>query len=598
MTTLLVEDEAIIAAAETAALQRHGFDVVHARSGEEALEVVQSTADVSLILMDIDLGSGIDGTEAARRILAQREVPIVFLTSHSEPEFVDRVAGISGYGYVLKDSGGFVLVETIRMAMRLFEARMRLKRENEDHHRTAQRLAERNTFIETVLDNLPIGLAVNYIDAGTATYMNRQFEAIYGWPKDVLTDIGRFFDAVYPDPGYRDEIKSRVLADIASGDPRRMVWDDVVTITQDGEQRIVRAQNIPIPEQNVMISTVQNQTQQKHIEEALRESEQTYRFLVDSLHEGIMQIDGDGVIVFVNTRMAEMLGYTPADMVGRNFLEFMDERGQEIARKAVARRRAGVVEQMEAEFRCRNGRPLHVLLETGPIRDADGRYRGAIAGVMDITARKESQLMLERQIREKNLLLRETHHRIKNNIATIASLLSMQAEKLSIPEARAALREATSRVRSMRELYDTMLIGESQHTVALDHYLGAIIESVIELFAAEATIKRDIELAPCECPAKRAFSLGIIVNELMTNIMKHAFANRSAGTITVTLQIHGSEAQLNVRDNGVGLPEGFSIDNENGFGTALVRMLSEELNAQLTMTSDGGTSVTLRFGID
>jgi len=119
---LLVEDEAIIALAQTQLLRKHDFEVVRAQSGEEAVALAETEAGLSVILMDIDLGSGIDGTEAAQRILAAHDIPIIFVTSHAEKSFVDRVKKITSYGYVLKNSGEFVLIEAITMATTLFRA--------------------------------------------------------------------------------------------------------------------------------------------------------------------------------------------------------------------------------------------------------------------------------------------------------------------------------------------------------------------------------------------------------------------------------------------------------------------------------------------
>jgi len=116
-----------------------------------------------------------------------------------------------------------------------------------------EELKRRNQFIETILDNLPIGLAVNYIDEGAATYMNSRFEEIYGWPRHQLTNIENFFKAVYPDPDYRAQIQAQIQADIASGQPERMRWDGVEITTQAGHKKIVAAKNIPLLEQNLMV---------------------------------------------------------------------------------------------------------------------------------------------------------------------------------------------------------------------------------------------------------------------------------------------------------------------------------------------------------
>src|SRR6056297_1474877 len=113
---LLVEDEAIIALNQVKTIEKHGYEVVSVYNGEQAVERVHSDPEISLILMDIDLGKGMDGTEAAQQILKDHEIPIIFLTSHAEKDMVERVKGITRYGYVLKNSGEFVLIESINMA--------------------------------------------------------------------------------------------------------------------------------------------------------------------------------------------------------------------------------------------------------------------------------------------------------------------------------------------------------------------------------------------------------------------------------------------------------------------------------------------------
>ncbi|OHE65661.1 MAG: hypothetical protein A2413_07635 [Treponema sp. RIFOXYC1_FULL_61_9] len=145
-TILLVEDEAIIAMAQMMVLKRFGYAALSAGTGEKAVDLACGNEAISLVLMDIDLGLGIDGTEAARRILTNRNIPIVFLTSHSEREMVEKVRGITRYGYVIKNSGDFVLQSSIEMAFELFDA----------HERTKGQEAE----LEAIYENTPVIMAL------------------------------------------------------------------------------------------------------------------------------------------------------------------------------------------------------------------------------------------------------------------------------------------------------------------------------------------------------------------------------------------------------------------------------------------------------
>jgi CheY-like chemotaxis protein len=124
-TILLVEDEFLIAMNEQMTLERAGYRVVLAGSGDKAIQAVRTNPAIDLILMDIDLGSGMDGTEAARIILQERDLPLVFLSSHTEPEVVEKTEKITAYGYIVKHSGDTVLLASIKMAFKLFEANRR-----------------------------------------------------------------------------------------------------------------------------------------------------------------------------------------------------------------------------------------------------------------------------------------------------------------------------------------------------------------------------------------------------------------------------------------------------------------------------------------
>ncbi len=143
-----------------------------------------------------------------------------------------------------------------------------------DKKRAMEERDKLNEFMQLTLTHLPIGVALNDIETGKAIYMNNQFEATYGWPYEKLTGIDNFFENVYQDPDYRSRMKNRILEDIASGDVERMRWEGITITTEKGETKYVNAVNIPIPEQNIMVSTVWDVTHIKaHERELLLEKE-------------------------------------------------------------------------------------------------------------------------------------------------------------------------------------------------------------------------------------------------------------------------------------------------------------------------------------
>ncbi|MFZ3019398.1 MAG: PAS domain S-box protein [Gallionella sp.] len=155
-----------------------------------------------------------------------------------------------------------------------------------DRKRAEQALRDRNAFVETLLENAPIGFAVNTLDDGRFVFVSRRFADIYGVPPGSLEGVVDFFDKVYLDPEARERLRARVMADIDSGDPARMHWDDVEFTTRVGERRVVSAANIPLPEQNRMISMVWDVTDRHRAEAALRESERHFRSLFENMLDG------------------------------------------------------------------------------------------------------------------------------------------------------------------------------------------------------------------------------------------------------------------------------------------------------------------------
>lgn len=180
-TILLVEDEAIISIIVAKAIKKFGYNVITVNSGEKAVQRTASDESISLVLMDIDLGEGIDGTEAARQILAFRNIPIVFHTSHSEQEMVERVKGITRYGYIIKSSGDFVLKSSIEMAFELFEANRKTEntliamRESEEKYRAA--------FITS-----PDSVNINSMD-GRYVDINEGFTKLTGYTRDDVIGV-------------------------------------------------------------------------------------------------------------------------------------------------------------------------------------------------------------------------------------------------------------------------------------------------------------------------------------------------------------------------------------------------------------------------
>jgi PAS domain S-box-containing protein len=183
--------------------------------------------------------------------------------------------------------------------------------------KASEELKSRSHFIHTTLDNIPIGIAVNEFDSGKATLMNKKFSEIYGWPEDDLKDINSFFEKVYPDPKYRQQIKGKILSDIQSGLPDEMSWKGIEITTKSGQKKIISAKNIPLYSQNLMISTVIDETERFAAESALKESNERFLLATQAVSDAIWDWDLTTGKLFWGTGYSTLFGYPQdSDFVG------------------------------------------------------------------------------------------------------------------------------------------------------------------------------------------------------------------------------------------------------------------------------------------
>jgi len=260
-------------------------------------------------------------------------------------------------------------------------------------------LRRRNQFIESILENLPIGLAVNSLDMSTVGFVNSRFQEIYGnWSGQSVNDLATFLDRLCPDPEQRRLMQRQLLDTIGEGGTlERMQWNDIRVRGRDGTLRIVSAVNMPLPEQGLMISTVQDITDRKLAEDALRESERRYQVMADASPVGIFRCDRRSRCRYVNRRWREITGLTTAQAADEGWLSAVHpdevEQATRLWQLAVAE---GQVFRSECRFRRPRGVTTWVFVQAEPVYDQQQQLSGYIGSVTDITERKRSEEEIRR----------------------------------------------------------------------------------------------------------------------------------------------------------------------------------------------------------
>ncbi len=215
----------------------------------------------------------------------------------------------------------------------------------------------------------------------------------------------------------------------------------------------------------------------------------------------------------------------------------------------------------------------------------------------DITDRKLAEEKIKSLLSEKEIILREVNHRIKNNMNTIYGLLVLQADILKDPAAIAALEDSANRVQSMMMLYNKLYNSPDVQKISVREYLPSLVDEIIANFPNSSLVKVDKKIDDFVLHAKIMQPLGIIINELLTNIMKYAFTGRDNGVVIVSASLKGNNVSIMIQDNGNGIPESVDFEHSTGFGLQLVWMLTKELHGTIRIERGNGTTIVLEFEI-
>ena len=302
---LLVEDDFLLAMTETYWLNDAGYSVIHAAKGEKAIETVrEKKGEIDLILMDINLGRGMDGTQAAQEILKENDIPLLFLSSHTEKEVVEKTEKITSYGYVVKDSNEVVLLASIKMAFKLHSANKELRTkdraliESEARLRRAEGISKSGNW-EFHLNS---GICVASEGASRIYGINAGY-----WKISEIQKI--------PLPEYRPILDQAFNELIELGKP----YDVQFKIKKFDTGEIIDIHSVAEYDKNEkkLFGVIQDITDHKFIEEILLESQAFYHSLVETMAASVFRKDCEGRYVFVNSMFCRLKGLTAEEIIGK-----------------------------------------------------------------------------------------------------------------------------------------------------------------------------------------------------------------------------------------------------------------------------------------
>lgn len=463
-----------------------------------------------------------------------------------------------------------------------------------DRKRAEEALRNNQQLLQLVIDSVPSTifwkdknlryLGCNHqfaIDAGLAT------------PKDI---IGKN-DFELPWAVHAERCQVEDLKVMTSNQPTLAVEETLVKA--GGEQRWIKNSKVPLHDKNGsaigILGTYEDITERRQVDQALRLTQ----FSIDRASDPIWWVEPDGTLCYVNDAACRDLGYTHDEMIGKQVSDFNKDRPD----AAWADHWQTVKEQgaltFEARLHAKDGTLFPVEVTANHIELNGKEYHCSF--VRNITARKQAEDKLKASLTEKEVLLKEIHHRVKNNLQMVCSLLNLQANTIQDPKVLAPFQDSQRRIKAMALVHERLDQSESLANVNFSDYVRHLVTDLIHSCSTDPTkINLKLEIAQLELAVNVAIPCSLIINELVTNALKYAFPDDRAGEIQICFSLTtANQYLLVVADDGVGFLTPSSALNHtpppHSLGLQLVHAFVHQLRGTIELDCSHGTRFELSF---
>jgi len=349
------------------------------------------------------------------------------------------------------------------------------------------------------------------------------------------------------------------------------------------------------------LNNLEEEAERLRAEEALRESEEQYRLLIQNVSDVVFSIDPGFTLLSVTPSVEKTLGYKPEELIGRNIWEpnVLAPESKQTAITAINQvftsKTAGLFELV---FISKDGSRKIGEVNTSPLI-RDGKVVAIISVARDITERKQAEDFVKNSLHEKEILLREIHHRVKNNMQLVISLLNLQAKNIPDEKSKQLYMDLENRIKAMSLIHEKLYHSENLSRIDFSEYIRSISSQLSSIyFINPKLISLELHMDPVELSIDQAVPCGLIVNEILTNSFKHAFPSDFQGPRKVTITLRqGSHntIELIISDNGIGARQNMNMQTKGSLGMLLIKILAKQIEATVKLEYATGTSITITF---
>ena len=410
---------------------------------------------------------------------------------------------------------------------------------------------------------------------------------------DISRELG-FSSQLYMPMKRKDEVIG--LLNIYMANPHEFMESEIAFLT------IAASQAAAVIENARLYGKIRNKNVElKHeiIERTLAEEEiRKLSSAVEQSIDGIAIGDLEPKLTYVNDAFARMHGYSSEEMIGLKVVNIHNEEQMDEYKSGINQIKTQGGWVGEIEHIRKDGTPFPTCMSVTLLKGVDGKPTGILATTRDITERKKAEEQIKASLREKEVLLKEIHHRVKNNLQVVLSLLTMQIRATKNKDAIDILNDSRNRINAIALIHSQLYESGNLSEINMKRFMDKLMVQLHHIhLVPETRISPVVHVAESSFPISIAVPLGLIANELLINAFKYAFVNRKAGKIEVSLRAsEKGVANLTVSDDGVGLSEGFDVNANETLGLSIVKLLAEDqLDGKLEVVSKEGTTFKVEF---
>lgn len=346
-------------------------------------------------------------------------------------------------------------------------------------------------------------------------------------------------------------------------------------------------------DQEVLVIIERDISERKQAEEELKKRENLLSELFNKSPLGIALLNTHSEIIEINEGFEKLFEFTKEEIVGLEIDRvIVPENLLEDAKRLSS---IQYVEEELSQRKKKSGEIVDVIIYTVPIIiDEVMVYQYGI--YVDISDRKEAEKNLKKSLKEKEVLLAEIHHRVKNNLAVITGLLELQSYSTKSENAKSILRHSQLRIHSIALVHEKLYDNDNFSEIKVQDYLKELGETIVQTMNKDdITIELNYDLDNISLPITQAIPCGLLLNEILTNSYKHAFVGMEKGRIDVEFKQHNNDLTFRISDNGVGFDSSEPIKKRNSLGLKLIRTLSKQLGAKMNISSETGSVLEIKF---